>query len=194
MAIGPLKEAEAKLVSETASYNVAIENAPAFAEAVGIIISLFAIVEGYPPFLLERLSGMNRDDSRAILGVFRAASNRLDLLKQLTRLRPDASPDRIVFSYYRGLLTEANNIRNKYAHAQYAISFQPLTGANRKTVFHLQTFFSDFNRKVERLILSLEDFHADRDRLKRIICELHALVYRNEIPLALHQQLPPQSP
>jgi hypothetical protein len=193
---GPLKEAEATIASETAKYNVALEWGDDFAKAVGVIISLFAIIEGYPPFLLERISGVKRDDARAILGVFRAASNRLDLIKELVRLRPDNSPERILFTYYRGLLSEANTLRNKYAHAQYSLSYEPLSpqAPNRKMTFHLRTFFSDFNRKEETLVHFIEDFHKDRDRLKRIICELHALIYRAEISLALHKQLQKQAP
>lgn len=192
----PLIEAEAKIASETAKYNVALEWDEDFAKVVGVIVSLFAIIEGYPPILLARFCGIKQGDAKAILGVFRAPSNRIDLIKQLERVRPDSSEERNILHYYRGLLSEANTIRNKYAHAQYAISYEPVDphAKDRKRVFHLKTFFSDFNRKQETLVQDLSDFHKDRDRLKRIICELHALVHRNEIPVALQQQLQKQVP
>jgi hypothetical protein len=192
----PLVEAENKITSETAKYNVALEWADEFAKIVGVIVSLFAIIEGYPPILLARFCGIKQGDARAILGVFRAPSNRIDLIKQLARGQPPSSKERVILNYYRGLLSDANTIRNKYAHAQYSYSKEPLepSAPNRKTVFHLRTFFSDFNRKEETLVQHLEEFERDRDRLKRIICELHALIYRNEIPRALHQELQKQAP
>jgi len=176
----PLTENESEISSDTTKYNVALEWGKDYAEAVGIIISLFAMVEGYPPLILEKVGILSKQDALSTLGVFRAFSNRLDLLKEVTKNRPEQSRERACLRYYKGLLTEANKIRNKYAHATYSYA---------KTHFVLMTYSGDHNRKEEKIAQNLEDFHADIDRLKRIICELHAFCYRNEVPASLQKEL-----
>lgn len=176
----PLIEAETTIASETEKFNVALEHGPDYAQAVGVIISLFAIVEDYTPFFLKTFCNIDASDARSIMGVFRAFSNRIELLKELSRNRPVGTRDRIISSYYRGLLTDANKIRNKYAHAKYSYA---------KTHFVLHTFAGDFNRNDEHIYQKIDDFNKDIKQLKRIICELHALFYRSEIPLSLHKQL-----
>ena len=59
---------------------------------------------------------------------------------------------------------------------------------------NLETFSSDYNRNTKIIKQTDADFIADIDRLKRIICELHAVIYRNEFPKSLHRQLLKLSP
>lgn len=180
-----IHENEATIADQASKYNVALEWGKEYAETVGVIISLFAIVEDYPSALLVKITEMDSSDAMSILSTFRAFSNRLDLLKEVARNRPEGSVGRICLSYYRGIMSEANKIRNKYAHAKYSYA---------KTHFVLETYASDTNRNAEQLEMTLKDFQADRDRLKRIICELHAFCYRDEIPLGLHKQLSQPTP
>lgn len=181
MAVPSLIENEAMIRAETEKYNVALEHGKEYAEAVGVIISLFALVEGYPPLVLEKLGVLSKADARSILGVFRAFSNRIDLLKEVGDNRPSGSIERICFGYYKGLFKEANAIRNKYAHATYSYDLKDM---------YLQVFSGDHNRKSMTLRQSIEDYRNDINRLKRIICELHAFCYRNEVPAGLQKSLP----
>ena len=54
---------------------------------------------------------------------------------------------------------------------------------------HIKPFSGHYTKSPETLDLTLEDFKDDADRLRRIICELHALVYRREVSAGLHKQL-----
>ncbi len=182
MKTSDFSENEKMIASELTKYSVALEmdKGPPYAAKVGVIISLFALVENYSPHILRMLTGLNKQDARAIMGVFRAFSNRIDLLKAVYKPRGELSVDAVVGSHYAGLFNEANKIRNKYAHATYSIA---------ATTMHLHTYSGDYGRTPERIIQTDEDFEGDITRMKRIICELHALVYRNEIPQSLHKQL-----
>ena len=175
----------ATLESEFAKYQVALElkGQEQYARHVGVIISLFAIVEGFVPRVLESLLGMDREDARSITGVFRAFSNRLDLIEQLIKGRDKGSVEREVFSYTKGLLAEANNIRNKFAHATYGYAGDH---------FKLETCSSNYNQARQIIDMTLDDFEKDILRLKRIISELQAILVRRELPPELHQRLRPQ--
>lgn len=166
------------LESHAANYQVALDAATDYAIQVGLIISLFALVENYVPFALEKMTGIKRADARAIAGVFRAFSNKIDLLHQLNRNQNDVQ--RVVYSHYKGLFSEANKIRNKYAHATYSYA---------GTHFKLQTYSGDYNRSPEIIDSTLENFASDAATLRRIINDLHGFYYRNEIPKALDEQL-----
>lgn len=167
-----------KLESHTASYTVALDAGTDYATQVGLIISLFALVEGYVPYALEKMIGIKRADARSIAGVFRAFSNKIDLLHQLNRNQ--GKIERVVFSHYKGLFSEANKIRNKYAHATYSYA---------RTHFKLQTYSGDYNRSPEIIDGTLADFVSDATTLRRIINDLHGFYVRNEIPRTLDEQL-----
>lgn len=167
-----------KLESHAASYSVALDSGADYAAQVGLIISLFAIVESYVPYALERMTGMSRADARSIAGVFRAFSNKIDLLHQLSRNRDKVQ--RVVYSHYKGLFSESNKIRNKYAHATYSYA---------RTHFKLHTYSGDYNRSPEIIDSTLQGFVGDSKRLRFIINDLHGFYLRNEIPKTLDEQL-----
>jgi len=180
MKASDFSENEAVLIRETKAYNVALDGEPVYAALVGSIISMFALIEDYVPKLLTLLTGLSDQDSRAIVGTFRSFSNRLDLLKAIYKPRGDRSVDATVGQHYVGLLTDANRIRNKYAHATY--------GTTGKSI-RIKTFSSDYARDTEIFDQKADDFENDIKRLRRITAELHGLIYRDEIPLQLHKQL-----
>jgi len=176
-------ENEKKINHETSVFKVALEGEADYAAKIGVIISMFALIEDYAPFLLQLFTGISKEDSRSVMGVFRAFSNRIDLLKAVYKPKGANSVDAIIGTHYVGLLNEANKIRNKYAHAQYATT--------RKSIV-LIPFSSDYNRITERVEQTLADFDKDINRMRRIICELHALIYRMEIPASVHKRLQKQ--
>lgn len=179
----PFSENEKTIRHETSVYNVALDGEPEYAAKIGVIISMFALIEDYAPRLLQLLTGMSMQDSHSTMAVFRAFSNRIDLLKAIYKPKGEASKDAILGSHYVGLFTQANAIRNKYAHATYSTT-------NKSII--LTPFSSDYNRPLDRVEQTLPDFDKDLHRLRRIICELHALVWRSEIPQGLHKQLQKQ--
>ncbi len=179
----PFSENEQSIRHESTVYNVALDGEPAYAAKVGVIISMFALIEDYAPRLLQLLTGMSMQDSHSTMAVFRAFSNSIDLLKAIYKPKGETSKDAILGSHYVGLLTQANAIRNKYAHASYSTT-------NKSII--LTPFSSDYNRSVEKIEQTLPDFDKDVVKLRRITCELHALVWRCELPQGLHKQLQKQ--
>ncbi|PWE17276.1 hypothetical protein DDZ18_06195 [Marinicauda salina] len=135
--------------------------------------------------ILDRLGVMDEADALASLGVFRSFSNRIEMLDELRKRRDPQTIEHACLSYYKGLLTEANSIRNKYAHAKYGIA---------KDHFVLYTFSGDHNRQPVRIAQTIDDFASDKNRLKRIICELHAFCARGAISSGLDKQLSQLSP
>lgn len=180
MVLTTFTENEKQIQHETAIYNVALDDETNYAAMVGVIISMFAMIEDYAPQILQLLTGMSKTDSRSIMGVFRAFSNRIDLLKAVYKPKGADSVDCIIGRHYVGLLNDAVKIRNKYAHAKYSTT--------RKSII-LTTFSSDYNRTAERIEQTIPDFIKDIRRLRRIICELHALIYRSEVPQSVQKQL-----
>jgi len=178
--LSDFRENEVALTREAETYNVALDAEPTYAAMVGSIISMFALIEGYAPQILSCLTGLSSQDARAIMGAFRAFSNRLDLIKAVYKTRGPTSVDAIVGGHYVSLLNEANRIRNKYAHATYSTT--------RRSII-LKTFSGDYNKNQEQIEQTESDFPRDITRLRRITAELHGLIYRNEIPISLHRKL-----
>lgn len=193
MKVSDFHENEEKIAHETSVYSVALDGGPEpdggleprFAAQVGVIISLFALVEGYVPMLLQKLTGLDARDAQSLASVPRSFTTRLELIEAVCKPRGAGSIDAIVATHFVQQFREANRIRNRYAHATYSTTRQTIV---------LSTFSSDFNREPEHLTLRLDQFKADGDKLRRIICELHALTYRNEISAELHKRLLPRSP
>ncbi len=179
----PFSENEKSIRHDASVYNVALDGETEYAAKVGVIISMFALIEDYAPRLLQLLTGMSMQDSHSTMAVFRAFSNRIDLLKAIYKPKGETSKDAILGSHYVGLFTSANAIRNKYAHATYS--------STNKSII-VKPFSSDYNRPPEQIEQTLPDFDKDLHRLRRIICELHALVWRSELPQGLHKQLQKQ--
>ena len=159
---------------------VPLEGDQELAALVGCIISQFALTEMEVPGLLGKLTGMRGDDAHAIVGVFRAFSNRIDLLAEVIKRRAEGSPERIIYGYFKGRLKEANAIRNKYAHATYA-------GGKDQMV--LIPYSGDHNRAPEFIEISPGSVKADLLKIATINYEL-TMWRTDQVPQALWKQLP----
>lgn len=162
---------------------VPLEGDQELAALVGCIISQFALTEMEVPRLLAKLTGMRKDDAHAVVGVFRAFSNRIDLLAEVIKRRAEGSHDRIIYGYFKGRLKEANTIRNRYAHATYA---------GGKGKIKLIPFSGDHNRAPEIIEISPKSVKADLLKIATINYEL-TMWAMDQVPEALWRQLPPES-
>ena len=180
MKVSDFSENEAEIAHHAKVHSVALDDEPAYAAMVGSIISMFALIEDYAPQLLSRLTGLSDQDAHSVMAVFRAFSNRIDLIKAIYKPRGENSVDGVVGSHYVGLLNVANKIRNKYAHATYS--------ATRRSIV-IKPFSSDYARSIEPIEQTLFDFEKDRATLRRITAEFHGFIHRNEIPKSLQKQL-----
>ena len=181
MEFSRFKENENRIVMTVKSNRTILETQPSYAAKIGVVISMFALIEDHSPLILCRLTGINQMDARAIMGTFRAFSNRIDLLKAVYRSHERTSPKFVFGSYFAGLFTEANKIRNKYAHAKYSL--------NSKNKLGIEPFSSDYNRKTVPQEHTAEEFENDINRLRRIIAELDCLLWEDEISKSLYGQL-----
>ena len=165
--------------SELEKYNVALEHAPEFAAKVGVIVSLFALVESYVPLLFSKLTKADGRDSFAITGSYASFSYRIDLLDSLLEHRSVAdTPDFSTYKHFTKTLREANRIRNKFAHSTYSIGAE--IGNTKERRMFLRAFSYDARKKKETEEYDLKKIEADVHCLKKIICELHAYCHRNE--------------
>jgi hypothetical protein len=121
------------------------------------------------------------------LGVFRAFSNKLDLFAELLKARSDGTNEKFVMCYVKDLLSEANSIRNRYAHAKYG-GFKHNSKA--ENFIYLKLFSSNYNRLNRQEKVRLKDFERDKDRLNIIICEVHHILHAKWLPPKLFRRLP----
>ena len=141
---------------------------------MGNIIAQFAITEGYVPRLLSLVTPLSERDAGAIVSVFRAFSNKIDVLEAVAGNHGDNTWQRIILSYYKGRLKEANSIRNKYGHAALASG----EGAD----LTLLPYFADRNNTAKFEPLSLKSIQKDLDRILRINGELDELLMLSRVP------------
>lgn len=169
----------AKVASEVAKFDVALEHVPEFSAQVGVLISCFALVEEYVPHLVAKLTAMPHNDAWIIVNSYQSFSHRIKLLDEL--VGSGAHPtDLAPYRHFVSTLSAANAIRNRYAHARYSTGMRDETG--RREVI-LQEFPSDVKKKPRSRHMKLKHVAADVKEIKQIICDLHAFVYRGELPL-----------
>jgi len=138
-------------------------NTSEHARYIGLIISQFAVIEGHPQKLISKMGIMPLNVAETVLSVFRAFSNKIGIIDELRKTFPVGLKERQVLSYYKGLFTEANKIRNYYAHAKYKF---------HNTGIVIQPFASDLNSARPDEKKTVDEIKADSKRLKRIFVEL----------------------
>jgi hypothetical protein len=155
-------------------YNVALESAPAFSAEIGVLISCFALVEGYMPHLMSRLTGIDKDDAFTILGRFQMGE-RIQLLGALASSRDGDNAARKALEILLPKLTAATAVRNKYVHAQYSITFND--------AIIVESWLHDSKRKTKpKTTEDIPVIAAEVEKIQVLICDLHGYVYRDEMP------------
>ena len=149
---------------------------------VGMIITNFAHIERELSTIVERMTGLAWADAVTIFAEFRAFSVRLGLLSALLKLRDEKSHDRIVYSHCKGLLKEANELRNRYAHAKYA----------KGKVMQMLPYPNDLLGPEKWVDIPPEAIKADKARVSTILWELFAILHEKKLPKRLYDQLLPQ--
>lgn len=148
---------------------------------IGIIIGCFAAIERELPGIIARVTKMNAPDAVTICAELISFSSRLKILEALLKLRDENSHDRIIYGHCKNLLTEANAIRNKYAHASYG----------KGKVMQMLPFHNDLKGPEKWLDIAPE-LKKDKRRMSIILGELFALLHEKELPSALYDKLLPQ--
>ena len=175
---------ETTVESEAASYRVALDEFPEFASQIGILISCFALIESYMHHLVSRTTGIDESDAFQIAGSYQTFGPRIDLLETLLKKRDPTASQVQTAKYFISALREATRIRNAYAHGTYSLSF--VGGDYSPTaerVITVTSYLYDAKRKKpESFERTLDQVIAEVARIKFITCELHAYIYRNEIP------------
>ena len=165
---------EGTVPTEKARYSVALESAPGFASDIGVLISCFALVESYIPRLLTKLIGIAYEDAYLISGRFQMGE-RVQLLCKLAERRPEGDATRIAVDRLSPRVLDAIAARNKYAHAQYSITFEDAV--------IVESWLHDSRRKTKPK--STEDrvfIGREIEKVQSLICDLHGFVYRDEMP------------
>jgi hypothetical protein len=133
------------------------------------------MVESYLPRMLGRLIKVHETEAFAILSGFESFSQRLELLKALTRLHDTQarhSFEKTAISRLLPRMTAMTTLRNRYAHGRYGISFND--------DFVVDSFIG--SRKPKNARKSLDAIVEDVNTFKRLINDLHGFVYRDEMP------------
>lgn len=169
--------------AEAQRYNVALEHFPEFAAQVGVHISCFALVESYVHLLVSKLTGCSEQDAFVFSGSFLNYRSRVDLLESLAKRRAAGNYQAAVARYFVGRLRETTDLRNRYAHGQYSLTFEGGTSSpTAKKIMHIQTSLYDANKGQKTIVRDLGGLQADIVQFKLLICELHGYVHREEIP------------
>lgn len=150
------------------------------AQLIGVVLSWFAGTELLIPKALRRLTKGTLKDAIAIMSVFRAFSNKIDVLESVIKNVPDG-PEKEVASYVKGHFTEANKIRNRYAHGLYLSTPQGL---------HI----APYGKRSRATPLTIKELRRDAARIKRLQQEIYAIVDGRLLPPALHDRLQQQFP
>ena len=93
--------------------------------------------------------------------------------------------DKIAVEYFIPKLRQVSSTRNGYVHARYSITYND--------DFRIDKFMMDTKRKTQTVQKSLYDIVADVTEARALICELHAYVYRHEMPRPLPDKSPESS-
>lgn len=170
---------------ETEKYLVALDHFPEFAAQVGVLISCYALIESYMHRLISRTAGMDESDAYLVSGSFISFSARIDLLETLLKKRNPQSKEVVSAKHFIKTLREATTIRNIYAHGTYSLGFEGgHYSPTVKKLMSISSFLYDAKRKnPARLERDLDGIKKDVARLRFITCELHAYVYRSEMPI-----------
>lgn len=152
------------------------------AALVGLIIATFAAMERELPVMISRVTGMSQQDAVLTCSVFRSFNSRLDILEKLLSSRNVTSHDRIVYGHCKGLLKEANGLRNKYAHSLFAKGHK----------MQLSPFHHDYKGPEAWEDAELPKLTRDRKRMAVILGELFAILYQKQLPPGIYDKLLPK--
>lgn len=178
-----------KAHQEAEKYNVALDHFPEFASQVGVLISCFAILEGYVHLLISKLTGAAETDAFVFTGSFMNFRARVELLESLAKQRNARDEPAKIAKYFVTLLREATGIRNRYAHGRYSLSYEGGSySPTAKMIIHIDTSLFDANKLPKKVVRDLAELQAEVKRIKVIVCEIHAYLYRDDKP-----QIPPVS-
>jgi hypothetical protein len=170
---------------EAEGYTVALDHFPEFAAQVGILISCFAMIESYVHMLISKLTGTSESDAFVFSGSFMNFRARVDLLESLAKRRNAKDESVVVAKHFASLLREATGIRNRYAHGRYSLSFEGgRYSPTAKKIMHIETSLFDANKHATKAVRDLDELIKEVRRIKVIVCEIHAYVYRDERPLS----------
>jgi hypothetical protein len=154
-----------------------------FPALVGGIVACFAAIERELPGIIARVTKMKDPvDAIAICAAFRSFNSRLEILDALLKLRTTDSHDNIIYGHCKGLFKEANQIRNKYAHALYA----------KGVKMSMSPFHHDLKAPEKWIEMGIEDFQKDKRRISVILGELFAILHQKELPQTIYDRLLPQ--
>jgi hypothetical protein len=168
---------------EAANYRVALDEFPEFAAQVGILISCFAMIESYIHLLISKLTGTAEEDAFIFSGSFMNFRARVELLESLAKRRNPPDDAAKIARYFVVLLREATDIRNRYAHGSYSLTFEGgLYSPTAKKLMHIDTSLFDAKKTPKKIVRDLPMLETEVKRIKLIICEIHAYLYRNEVP------------
>ena len=145
-----------------------------FAAEIGVLISVMAMIEGYLPALLAKLTSISGEEASITMGTFYNFTHRVDLLEILAkqgRHGAEISED-VLFLAKR--IRAANNIRIKYAHAKYSV------GSEMKV--WVEPFYGDARKKPQTIIMTSDDVAQDVETVKSITRQVHAYLHRGERP------------
>ena len=145
---------------------------------IGIIIGCFAAIERELPGIIARVTRMDDLDAAAICAKLISFRSRIEILEELLKLRDEKSHDRIIYSHCKGILNEANNIRNKYAHALYA------KGASMTMLE-----YHNVPKGPDKWVNMEPQLKKDKRRMSVILGELFAILHEKELPPALYDKL-----
>lgn len=149
---------------------------------VGVILATFSAIERELPIIVARMTGVaDVRDAIALCAPIRAFGGRVDMLAALLRLREPTSHDAVIYSHCKGLFSQAQTIRNRYAHALFS---RGSSGMN------ISPFHNDNSAKWEPLPLAA--IKADKKRMAVILGELFAILHQKELPPKLYGKLLPQ--
>lgn len=169
---------------EAQGYGVALDEFPEFAAQVGILISCFALIESYVHLLVSKLTGTSESDAFVFSGSFMTFRARVDLLESLAKRRKRVDQSAEIARYFVVRLREATDIRNRYAHGRYSLTFEGgRYSPTAKKLMHIDTSLFDANKTPKKVVRDLSALEAEVKRIKLIICEIHAYLYRDESPL-----------
>lgn len=144
---------------------------------------IFALIESYVHLLISKLTGAEEKDAFVFAGSFMNFRARVDLLESLAKRRPKGDQSAAVARYFVVLLREATDIRNRYAHGRYSLTFEGgHYSPNAKKIMHVDTSLFDANKSPKKTVRDLAGIEEEVRRIKLIICEIHAYLHRNELP------------
>ena len=154
-----------------------------FPALVGGIVACFAAIERELPGIIARVTKMKDPvDAIAICAAFRSFNSRLEILDAHLKLSTTDSHDKIIYGHCKGLFKEANQIRNKYAHALYA----------KGVKMSMSPFHHDLKAPEKWIEMGIEDFQKDKRRISVILGELFAILHQKELPQTIYDRLLPQ--